>query len=108
VDLLITDANGHSYTFTTNFDEVLSGVTNSGWWSNTLTNTSDNPNFLVDNDPGNNTNDYFTFNMGQNTLGAAIVSAVLSIPTDYGFCSPDPSCETSGLPVTYFVGRVVD
>ena len=42
VDLLVTDANGLTYTFTTDFDEILPGVTNSGWWSTTSTNADNN------------------------------------------------------------------
>jgi hypothetical protein len=105
VDLLVTDANGLTYTFTTDFDEILPGVTNSGWWSTTSTNADNNPNFIAQQGQENN-NDYFTFNMSQNTISSTIVSAVLSIPTNLGECSPEPTCETSGLPVTYFVGSV--
>jgi len=105
VDLLVTDANGQTYAFTTNFDEILPGVTDSGWWSDTAMNVDNNPNFIVSQGSPDNHNDYFTFNMSQNAISAAIASAALSIPTNYG-CSPEPTCETSGLPVTYFVGSV--
>ncbi len=105
VDLNVTDANGNSYTFTTSFDEINAGDTNSGWWSPTMSNGNSNSNFIVDQGISNN---YFSFDMAQNTVSAAIVSATLSIPTNYGFCTPEPSCETDGLPVTYSVGSVSD
>jgi hypothetical protein len=105
VTLIVEDALGNSYSFTTSYDEINPGVYNQGWWSPSIASFNSNSNFLVE-VGGINTNDYFTFNMGQNTLAAPIVSAILSIQTDTTVCSPSPSCQTEDLPQTYYVGSV--
>jgi hypothetical protein len=110
VDLILTDGLGNQYTYTTSFDEIITGYTNSGWWSPTQSNGDSNSNYIAQQSDVSE-NDYFTFNMGQNVVSSGatspeIVSATLSIPTNLGFCTPEPDCETDGLPVTYSVGAV--
>jgi hypothetical protein len=111
VDLTVTDNLGNVYIFSTDYAEINAGALNQGWWSISETNDNSNYNYIVGTNvfsPGDTYNDFFTFNLGQNVItGTSIVSATLSIPTDTGYCSPEPSCEiTTPYPVTYQVGSV--
>jgi len=99
VDLNVTDANNNSYTFSTDFAEI-GGFLNQGWWSPNQTNADLNTNYIVGSNGSTLFNDYFTFNMDQNVVSGAIVSATLSIPTT--------GTSFLGLPVTYSVGSVSD
>ena len=109
--LTATNNYGHTYVFRTDYGEINFGTPNQGWWSTSETNSDDNGNYVVGTGikkAGDTFNDYFTFRMNEfESVRGTIVSASLVIPTGFGNCTPQPSCEiTEPYPVTYQVGSV--
>jgi hypothetical protein len=83
-----------TYVFST-ADNEINGSFNQGWWSNTVTNSDANTNYIAGNLGSQNWRDYFSFSIGALTNPCTPQSAYLTI-TDPG-TGAGPTSLTYGL-----------